>query len=277
MLPRFGFALLLWFMLLICAFSALPVDRAEAEEVLASWYGPGLYGLPTASGEPYNAFGYTAAHKTLPLGTELVVSYRGRFVPVTINDRGPFVDGRELDLSQGAAEALGLTQAGVDYVEYSFAGGGSHGTGYPTNSQSYPTARVPASDEGIYIVQPGDTLSQIATRLGASVDYLARYNGVTDPDLLYSGQALHFDVPEEDRISGGSPMMGDAVTNGTLEMEDDLSFGEEAVAFDAIAEDNARFGKSPLVVGLASENGELEPQIPEGTIVSDEVVIPEGT
>ena len=102
MLPRFR-STLLWFVLLICAFSAF-ADRAEAEEVLASWYGPDLYGLPTASGESYDAYGYTAAHKTLPLGTKLVVSYKGRSVPVTVNDRGPYIGDRALDLSERVAQ-----------------------------------------------------------------------------------------------------------------------------------------------------------------------------
>ncbi|MBL1685989.1 hypothetical protein ELD21_29265, partial [Klebsiella pneumoniae] len=58
----------------------------------------------------------------LPLGTQLEVSYNGRSVIVTVNDRGPYIPGRELDLSQAAAEYLGLTQAGVDYVTYNYAG-----------------------------------------------------------------------------------------------------------------------------------------------------------
>ena len=102
------------------------VGRAESETMLASWYGPGLEGLPTAIGEPYDPHGYTAAHKTLPLGTELVVSYGANSVEVTVNDRGPYVGERELDLSLGAAEALGLTQYGVDYVRFAYAGSAAY-------------------------------------------------------------------------------------------------------------------------------------------------------
>ncbi len=102
------------------------VGRAESETMLASWYGPGLEGLPTAIGEPYDPHGYTAAHKTLPLGTELVVSYGANSVEVTVNDRGPYVGERELDLSLGAAEALGLTQYGVDHVRYAYAGSAAY-------------------------------------------------------------------------------------------------------------------------------------------------------
>ncbi len=87
------------------------------EILMASYYGYELAGSPTASGEPFDPEGYTAAHKTMPLGTELEVNYGGNSVNVTVNDRGPYVAGRDLDLSQGAAEAIGLTAAGSAPVE----------------------------------------------------------------------------------------------------------------------------------------------------------------
>lgn len=109
--------------LLACMAGVLAVGReAEAETGLASWYGPGFEGQATASGAPYDPYGLTAAHKTMPIGTQLVVSYGGLSVPVTVNDRGPYVGDREIDLSQGAAQYLGLDQAGVDYVDYQYAG-----------------------------------------------------------------------------------------------------------------------------------------------------------
>jgi rare lipoprotein A len=190
---------LLWILLLVSAFLALGNDRAEARTGLASWYGPGFEGLPTASGEPFNPYGYTAAHKTMPLGTDLVVSYAGRSVQVTVNDRGPYVGGRELDLSQGAAEYIGLTQAGVDYVEYSRAGG--YGGGYKNYSggadySSYSgTASYTSGDMtggGTYVVQSGDTLSGIAAQLGTSVEDLAAANGIANPDLVYAGQTIYY-------------------------------------------------------------------------------------
>jgi rare lipoprotein A len=190
---------LLWILLLVSAFLALGNDRAEARTGLASWYGPGFEGLPTASGEPFNPYGYTAAHKTMPLGTDLVVSYAGRSVQVTVNDRGPYVGGRELDLSQGAAEYIGLTQAGVDYVEYSRAGG--YGGGYKNYSggadySSYSgTASYNSGDMtggGTYVVQSGDTLSGIAAQLGTSVEDLAAANGIANPDLVYAGQTIYY-------------------------------------------------------------------------------------
>ncbi|HEX2183291.1 MAG TPA: septal ring lytic transglycosylase RlpA family protein [Rubrobacteraceae bacterium] len=185
-------------MLLVGAFLALGDDRAEARTGLASWYGPGFEGLPTASGEPYDPYGYTAAHKTLPLGTDLTVSYGGRSVQVTVNDRGPYVGGRELDLSQGAAEYLGLTHAGVDYVDYYVAGGYDAGyEGYRATAEysGYAATESYASGDasgGTYVVQSGDTLSGIAAELGTSVEDLAAANGIANPDLVYAGQTLYY-------------------------------------------------------------------------------------
>ena len=82
---------------------------------MASFYG-NESGSKTASGQRFNQEAMTAAHRTLPFGTRLRVTHGGRSVVVTINDRGPFVRGRVLDLSTGAARAIGLTGAGVGRV-----------------------------------------------------------------------------------------------------------------------------------------------------------------
>ena len=86
-------------------------------EGLASWYGPGFEGNPTASGDIFDSSLYTAASKELPLGTWLFVQRNGRGVVVLVNDRGPYVGDRILDLSRAAAEAIGLTGPGVGWVE----------------------------------------------------------------------------------------------------------------------------------------------------------------
>ncbi len=95
----------------------------ELERGHASWYGGRFNGRRTASGETYDKYALTAAHKTLPFGT--IVRVRslalGREVDVRINDRGPFAPGRVIDLSQAAAEALGLTGAGVAQVSLNVA------------------------------------------------------------------------------------------------------------------------------------------------------------
>src|SRR6266851_5304603 len=82
---------------------------------MASYYGSES-GSRTASGQRMNSNGMTAAHRSLPFGTRLRVTHGDRSVVVTINDRGPFVHGRVLDLSTGAARAIGLTGAGVGRV-----------------------------------------------------------------------------------------------------------------------------------------------------------------
>ena len=82
---------------------------------MASYYG-NESGSKTASGQRFNQEAMTAAHRSLPFGTKLRVTHGGRSVVVTINDRGPFVRGRVLDLSTGAARAIGLTSAGVGRV-----------------------------------------------------------------------------------------------------------------------------------------------------------------
>ncbi len=87
------------------------------EAGVASWYGPGFQGKRTASGERFDANAMTAAHRTLPFGTSVRVKslVNGKEVVVRINDRGPFIPGRIIDLSRAAALALGLT--GVKRVE----------------------------------------------------------------------------------------------------------------------------------------------------------------
>jgi rare lipoprotein A len=82
---------------------------------MASYYG-NESGSKTASGQRFNQNAMTAAHRTLPFGTKLRVTHGSRSVVVTINDRGPFIRGRVLDLSTGAARAVGLTGAGVGRV-----------------------------------------------------------------------------------------------------------------------------------------------------------------
>ena len=94
--------------------AAVPSATA-AGTMLTSWYGPGFHGRLTANGEVYDQMGPTAAHKTLPFGTRLRVCYQG-CTTVRINDRGPFIGARELDLSRGAAEAIGLIEPGVANV-----------------------------------------------------------------------------------------------------------------------------------------------------------------
>lgn len=90
------------------AFAA--IDRAHAQTMRASFYDQGTV---TASGRAFNPWGFTAAHRWLPFGTRLRACFVDRCVTVVVTDRGPFVRGRSLDLSRGAARAIGLEHRGV--------------------------------------------------------------------------------------------------------------------------------------------------------------------
>lgn len=90
----------------------------------ASWYGVAFHGRLAADGSRYNMYDLTAAHKTLEFGTRLLVTNlnNGRTVKVTITDRGPFVEGRIIDLSFAAAQALGMLSTGVAPVRLEVIG-----------------------------------------------------------------------------------------------------------------------------------------------------------
>ena len=102
-----------------CAFLRSSPSGIQVQRGLASWYGKDFHGRPTSSGEPYDMFRHTAAHRTLPLGTvvEVINLQNGKTTRVRINDRGPFVRGRIIDLSYAAARDLGMVEAGVVPVE----------------------------------------------------------------------------------------------------------------------------------------------------------------
>jgi len=91
---------------------------------IASWYGPGFHGRPTASGEIYDQWKMTAAHLDLPFGSKVrvVCEQTGNSVVVVINDRGPYIKGRIIDLSAGAAKALGLLRHGIGPVSIEVLG-----------------------------------------------------------------------------------------------------------------------------------------------------------
>ena len=101
----------------VVAFADAGVQRGEA-----SYYADSLHGNKTASGEPYDKNAMTAAHRTLPFGTRVKVTYlkTGKSLEVTINDRGPHVKDRIIDLSGAAAARLGMTEDGIGEVEIEF-------------------------------------------------------------------------------------------------------------------------------------------------------------
>lgn len=119
--------------------AAAPIEPAPAHQgghvTLASWYGPGFVGHTTSNGERFNDRAMTAASKSLPLGSHVRVTNvsNGKSVVVRINDRGPYVRGRGLDLSRGAAEKIGLKNKGVGAVKITRLDGptGETGTSIP--------------------------------------------------------------------------------------------------------------------------------------------------
>lgn len=103
------------------------VEVGESAEGIASWYGPGFHGKKTSNGETYNQNAFTAAHKTLPMNTILSVTNlnNGRKTTVRINDRGPFVENRIIDLSKAAASQIDMLHTGTAPVRLEVIGFGS--------------------------------------------------------------------------------------------------------------------------------------------------------
>lgn len=116
-----------------------PAPIIQGEEGIASWYGHPYHGRATASGEIYNMYAISAAHRTLPFGTEVRVHdlENGRDVTVRINDRGPFIEGRIIDLSFSAAQAMAMDLAGIARVRLEIVG------------------RSASSEPGLFAVQVG--------------------------------------------------------------------------------------------------------------------------
>ncbi len=154
-------------------------DATGYDEVgIASWYGDQFNGRPTASGEIFDMHGLSAAHKTLPLPglVEVTNLANGRTVVLRVNDRGPFVDDRIIDLSRGAAEQLDLLSQGVGRVRVRYlglaprGGGTGVGTGVQYAATPAPVAAAPG-ETGVFWVQAGafsqrNAAERIADRLG---------------------------------------------------------------------------------------------------------------
>lgn len=182
--------------LAVCCLSLMSSREVQGRTTVASWYGPGFAGNPTANGEIYRPNQATAAHKRLPFGTPVKICLRG-CARVTVNDRGPYANGAEFDLSRGAARTIGLIHPGVAPVRvnvYNAAryranryGGGYGGAGQRAGGDAGGFAGA-----GRYTVQRGDTLAVISRRLGVSVGRLAAVNEITDPDLIYAGQVIRY-------------------------------------------------------------------------------------
>jgi rare lipoprotein A len=122
-----------------------PAGKTKPYQIgTASWYGEYFDGKPTASGEDYDMYDMTAAHPTLPLGSYVRVTNlrNGRAVVVKVNDRGPIVAGRIIDLSYGAAQVLQFQQRGLQKVRLDLvkAGTSQHRPIYQTVAANHPLA-----------------------------------------------------------------------------------------------------------------------------------------
>jgi rare lipoprotein A len=150
-------------------------DASGYDEVgLASWYGDQFNGRPTSTGELFDMHGLSAAHKTLPLPAlvEVTNEANGRSIVVRVNDRGPFVDSRIIDLSRGAAEQLDLLSRGVGQVRVRYlgpaprGGGTGVGRGYQIAANDRPPPQAPRNSGDRFWVQAGSfsdaTLAHLA-------------------------------------------------------------------------------------------------------------------
>ena len=154
----------------------------------ASWYGPGFHGRKTASGEKFDMYELTAAHKTLPLGSRVMVRNpaNGKEVVVRINDRGPYAAGRILDLSKAAASQLGLISRGHGDVELQAMGDGADGIGLSATK----LARAGDEDSSPQRVQQAQLLAK--TKFGDS--NLALGNTVQSEEATWPARTASVDV-----------------------------------------------------------------------------------
>ncbi len=149
-----------------------PIPNAEGyrEIGIASWYGKQFHGRKTSNGEIYDMYGGTAAHKTLPMGTMLLVKNlkNGRSTVVRINDRGPFVKNRIIDLSYSAAKSIGMIGKGTAKVMITALGEDVH-TPTKTATKGKPATHSPKLkhenfDAGHFYVQVGSFEQRKAAR-----------------------------------------------------------------------------------------------------------------
>ncbi len=164
-----------------------PAEQPRYDERgLASWYGDQHHGRPTATGERFDMNALTAAHKTLPLPglVEVTNLANGRRVVVRINDRGPFVDGRIIDLSRAAADSLGLLGSGLGEVRVRYLGAAPRlGGGARLQQARVEPAADVAPDPRAFWIQAGafadrDAALRTAERLGEQAT-------VADGDRLF--------------------------------------------------------------------------------------------
>jgi len=170
----------------------LDTSSGYKERGVASWYGKKFHGKATSSGEIYNMYAMTAAHKTLPLPTEARVTNlrNGKSVIVMINDRGPFVDNRIIDLSYSAARELDMITAGTALVEVETLSSGGRITAVPVDTQMpliMPTTTAESVKLFLQVGAFGEQLNaqQLQQKLqaGGLENVIVHYDGESQPAL----------------------------------------------------------------------------------------------
>lgn len=171
---------------------------------VASWYGPGFHGRRTANGEIYNQYDLTAAHQTLPHGTRLRVTNlsNGRIVLVRINDRGPFVDDRIIDLSYTAAQSIGMIGPGTAPVRIEVLST-AEAAGMAAADQSRRRAAAPSPRPPAPSSPPPIASAPRSSSYAVQVGSFADYDGAraAQQALASRGATVRLGLVEED---GGS-------------------------------------------------------------------------
>ncbi len=147
----------------------LPTAKGYDRTGIASWYGRDFHGKLTANGERYDMRALSAAHKTLPLPSLVRVTNleNGRSVVVRVNDRGPFVKGRLIDLSWAAANALGYARQGTARVRVQALGEAFPGTPHPAQVFSRRTPPPPPANEHTLVKQTAPPMAGLYVQIGA--------------------------------------------------------------------------------------------------------------
>jgi rare lipoprotein A len=188
-----------------CAHAPVDAKPGLAYTAVASWYGPGFHGRRTASGEVFDQEGLTAAHRTFPFGTRLKVTNpkTTRSVCVVVNDRGPFVAGREIDLSKGAAFAIGALSTCLVQIEVL-----DRDLSYVKCVNTGPLAKT-----GLYRVQVGSFLDPLnAEHLKQGLDI--GYDEVRITKAVVNGRSFN-------RVQVGSFKDGDEAKNTARRLADE--------------------------------------------------------
>jgi peptidoglycan lytic transglycosylase len=201
-------------------YNPLRDHQGFSQRGIASWYGRKFHGRKTSNGETYDMYAMTAAHKTLPLGVYVRVTHlqNGRSIVVRVNDRGPFVAGRIIDLSYTGAKKLGIVDAGTANVQV-------QALGYRQSDRGQISYRPPSSyDAGSFAIQIGAfSVKENADRLAGQMR--SRYGKADVQSAQVNGRQLY-------RVRVGDYQSLERAEKATLDFSSGGFPGSFVVAFD---------------------------------------------